>query len=383
MVDFNALLAQKYSILQQDSDARTTSAQSEAQLNQARAGAITSMTPLDAEQKRLQNQALPGSLAAETAAKQAAADQARMQTSLAPGLAQSTIGLQTTQGMENNARASLFGQQGNLFDAQSKGLLHGLGSGELDADQASGIRRGIFGNRSFASGTSAVVGPGDGTVDTVPANLAAGEAVLNRGANELMPRGLVDTLNKIGLARMGMPDKGSKGKTHGYALGTPMVPGPYSIAGEGNENLNGPLVGVGFAEGTSNVSGGLVGAFGKINDALSNSKPAAPKTQAPSTAPMTGGINLQPSHYTNIPAPVSLDPPRPANNGLLLMDSTGAPKGYAKGTAKVSGPSKKASAPLMTPAMMEMLMQMQGGGAAQGGGGILTAPSAAQTLGMP
>jgi hypothetical protein len=82
----------------------------------------------------------------------------------------------------------------------------------------------------YSSGTSHVPGQGDGTVDTVPAMLAPGEAVLNKGAAEHMGRGMIAAVNKIGLARMaasssGAPDaksgsaKQPKGKPAGHAKG--------------------------------------------------------------------------------------------------------------------------------------------------------------------
>ena len=84
----------------------------------------------------------------------------------------------------------------------------------------------------------------------------------------------------------------------------------------------------GFAEGTSFVGG----AFGRINDALSDTPTqAAPVGGAP--APMQGGIGLQPSpRYAPQPgAPAMRD------RGFAIIDKTGAPKSYAKGTAKVPG----------------------------------------------
>jgi hypothetical protein len=58
--------------------------------------------------------------------------------------------------------------------------------------------------RSYAKGTARVPGKGDGTRDTVPANLAPGEAVLNRPAADMAGRGLIAALNALGAQRMGM-----------------------------------------------------------------------------------------------------------------------------------------------------------------------------------
>jgi hypothetical protein len=89
------------------------------------------------------------------------------------------------------------------------------------------------GNRfQFSTGTSDVHGPGDGTVDTVHADLANGEAVLNRGAAEHLGRDTIALLNSIGAARMGLKTDGRNtpvaadpagGDPPGYAWGTPDV----------------------------------------------------------------------------------------------------------------------------------------------------------------
>lgn len=90
----------------------------------------------------------------------------------------------------------------------------------------------------YSSGTSKVPGKGSGKVDTVPAMLAPGEAVLNKGAAEHMGRGMIAAVNKIGLARMGVapdaksgsakPAKGKPGMRKGgmvsYAMGIEEVP---------------------------------------------------------------------------------------------------------------------------------------------------------------
>ena len=56
-----------------------------------------------------------------------------------------------------------------------------------------------------AGGRTRVPGQGSGKVDTVPAMLAPGEAVLNKGAAEHVGRGKIAKLNKIGLKKMGVP----------------------------------------------------------------------------------------------------------------------------------------------------------------------------------
>lgn len=56
----------------------------------------------------------------------------------------------------------------------------------------------------FAAGTSRVPGTGSGMLDTVPAMLAPGEAVLNRAASDALGRGLIAALNQRGAAKMGL-----------------------------------------------------------------------------------------------------------------------------------------------------------------------------------
>lgn len=56
----------------------------------------------------------------------------------------------------------------------------------------------------YSEGTTKVPGKGDGTVDKVPAKLAPGEAVLNKGAAEALGRDLIASLNAAGMQAMGM-----------------------------------------------------------------------------------------------------------------------------------------------------------------------------------
>jgi len=56
----------------------------------------------------------------------------------------------------------------------------------------------------LATGTSRVSGKGSGMVDTVQAKLAPKEAVLNAGAAEHLGRPVIQALNAIGVAKMGM-----------------------------------------------------------------------------------------------------------------------------------------------------------------------------------
>lgn len=57
-------------------------------------------------------------------------------------------------------------------------------------------------------GMAKVPGKGSGKVDTVPARLAPGEAVLNKAAAEHVGRGLIAVLNQLGAQKMGMAPSG-------------------------------------------------------------------------------------------------------------------------------------------------------------------------------
>lgn len=97
-------------------------------------------------------------------------------------------------------------------------LTKGMSEGTFELDGAS---------RRFSKGTAKVPGHGDGTVDTVDAKLAPGEAVLNKAAAEMLGRGLIDLLNKHGMLQMGMPepdaDDMEEPEEQGYACGTSNV----------------------------------------------------------------------------------------------------------------------------------------------------------------
>jgi hypothetical protein len=57
------------------------------------------------------------------------------------------------------------------------------------------------GTRLYSKGTARVPGKGSGTVDTVKAMLAPGEAVLNKGAAEHLGRPMIAALNAIGMVK--------------------------------------------------------------------------------------------------------------------------------------------------------------------------------------
>ena len=107
--------------------------------------------------------------------------------------------------------------------------------------------------RGFSHGTAEIEAPGDGTVDTQPAMLADGEAVLNKAAAEHLGRDFIEALNTAGVWAMGLnqehvgkmgDDKAATNKggtkmksddhaAHGYAKGTSKVSAKAPAKGRG------------------------------------------------------------------------------------------------------------------------------------------------------
>lgn len=102
-----------------------------------------------------------------------------------------------------------------------------------------------------AKGISKIPGKGSGKVDTVPAMLAPGEAVLNKGAAEHLGRKTVKHLNTIGMAKMGMVGKdGQKRPVGGQGAKSAPTPAKGSKTPAGGANAGGVQH---FASGTENV----------------------------------------------------------------------------------------------------------------------------------
>ena len=156
------------------------------------------------------------------------------QAGMVKPLGESEIGLQTAQGGYYGAQSNLAnqnaaqvaplagseiglqGHQGIYYDKMgTAALMHGaaagVSAGAAATSAATGadiggaqIRQLDQGSGAFATGTSRVSAPGDGTVDTTKARLANGEAVLNRGAAEHLGQPAIQALNAVGMLRMGM-----------------------------------------------------------------------------------------------------------------------------------------------------------------------------------
>jgi hypothetical protein len=153
------------------------------------------------------------------------------QAGMVSPLGESEIGLQGAQG-------GYYGAQSNLAN-QNAAQVAPLAGSEIDLRRMQGdyygaqIRQYDQGSGNFATGTSRVSAPGDGTVDTTKARLANGEAVLNKGAAEHLGQPAIQALNAVGMLRMGMvPGQNTQAPQAsgpGYAKGTSKA-GPKKAA---------------------------------------------------------------------------------------------------------------------------------------------------------
>ena len=193
------------------------------------------------------------------------------QAGMVKPLGESEIGLQGAQGGYYDAQSNLANQNAAQVAplAQSTiGYQGAMGSAAIMHGQAAGVSAGAAsrnadtlrmgteseigarsqGSGEFATGTSRVSAPGDGTVDTTKAKLANGEAVLNKGAAEHLGQPAIQALNAVGMLRMGM------------------VPGQNAQAPQGG--------GAGYAKGTSKA-GPKKATKGDAKPAAKDDKPAA------------------------------------------------------------------------------------------------------------
>jgi len=222
--------------------ASMANARAAAELSHAQAGSITSKTPAEISLMGKQGSA------------------ALMHGSAAETSAGAAVGLMGAQAGEAASRGSLFGGEAAQITAPSspeqveqafnrKWISSGqpiptggsMPSSGLPANfsapvQTQGIGGAALGyaNSPYIPGQGEtnllqrskggmVPGQGSGKVDTVPAMLAPGEAVLNKAAAEEVGRGNIKAANERGQMKMGMKDSGTKvkdGKVHaagGYA----------------------------------------------------------------------------------------------------------------------------------------------------------------------
>ena len=214
---FEDFLTQKYNIQRQDATNRGN-------LENAQAGAIT------------------GALGTENALRTAQANETNTRASTLQPLAQSSIASTQAGIGETQARTGLYGTEArvqlhnaydplpDLINGHIYDTLSGLNRTQPGQTSQTGGGGSSYEGRSIldvgnlptgaispnnkiqlnSAGTERVPGKGSGKVDTVPAMLAPGEAVLNKGAAEHMGRDNIKQLNQVGLAKMG-PGVGGKG----------------------------------------------------------------------------------------------------------------------------------------------------------------------------
>ena len=223
-MDIGSLVQQKYNIAQQDANARTTQVQSQASLDAVRAG----LMPQQINNEGMLQRAQAGHLDAQTGTvaplAQASIGASRAQT----GLFGAQTGLVGSQTAVNNLALQPMSQP--LMDALAAAHAGRMGSGaqlpgqpmqtppttvvggapQQQPQQRSILDRNPDGTpkygalRGYASGTSDVPGPGNGAQDSVPAELAPHEAVLNQGATAHLGPQLIDVLNALGAHKMAM-----------------------------------------------------------------------------------------------------------------------------------------------------------------------------------
>lgn len=101
--------------------------------------------------------------------------------------------------MHPSHRAQLAKQLGYMHPHE---MMPGMAAG--DSMVGDGMGMDVAG---MAAGGGTVPGGGDGTVDTVNAKLAGGEAVLNKAAADFLGRDLIDKVNQAGAIAMGLDQK--------------------------------------------------------------------------------------------------------------------------------------------------------------------------------
>lgn len=228
MVDFQSALAQKYSILQQNADTEALKARSEANLTDVKAGLLPNESAAQQFAARSQGNAAnaqanltnvnaglrPGESASENLLRRSQAGLAdagaragNIQGDLAPSEAVARNLFTGAQADETAARTrgldiqNRLGQAG-LSDITNRSVLdNALGSYYDTYHSSTASRTNPLG---YADGTEHVDAHNGATglVDTVPAELAPGEAVLNRPAAEHLGRGFIKMLNDYGMHQM-------------------------------------------------------------------------------------------------------------------------------------------------------------------------------------
>ena len=292
MVDFNAFLQRKYDILEQNARMQATTGAAEANLTNARASVVPSDSA--AQQELLRQQAahtaattktvdplaraqigLTGAQIGLTGAQAAHTDATT--GTVAPlanaqiGLTGAEVGLTGARTAEQQRATSLDADETGHATAYNYVKQHGgwpppppstgyyggngvhYGSPSTGNYGGNGVHYGspspsppptidlpsyTAPGHTYSEGTTQVPGKGDGTVDTVDAKLAPGEAVINNEGAELVGRDTIEAINKLGLAHRaakigagmvapagGKPPSSKDDRAKGFNKGCAKVPG--------------------------------------------------------------------------------------------------------------------------------------------------------------
>jgi hypothetical protein len=231
MVNFSGLLNRKYDLQQQDANTRALAERNRADIGFQDVNQRGIAVRADANLANTRAALLPQEQASANAlrAAQAAALTESTRNAVTDfndpfGMRQAEIGLRRDQGNYYGAQAADIAPRPPAPGSVGVGGTFGRGATTLDQVIADRQRRGMPPLSSgmlqgpdeildvtprrprlgFAKGTARVPGKGSGKVDTVPAKLAPGEAVLNKAAADKMGRGAIARLNKAGARKMGM-----------------------------------------------------------------------------------------------------------------------------------------------------------------------------------
>lgn len=202
MASIDGWLATKYDILGRQADAHLINAYGNQAADFARAAAIPAATQIAQDQSPAQI----ASLYSGAAQNNAQAGFQRMQTrALDLDMSEPVSPMSSLTGYallppglrESAGRA--MGLRGGMGTSYPQNRVQLRPSGDLGTDGP-----GLPERQRYAKGTAKVPGKGSAKVDTVPAMLAPGEAVLNKPAAQHMGRGLIAALNQMGAAKLGM-----------------------------------------------------------------------------------------------------------------------------------------------------------------------------------
>lgn len=194
---------------------------------------------------------------AEVALKGAQTGQIKTATGLAPGEAAASEAAQGGSAASSQALAEYYRTKSSLAPGEA--------AGQIGQEAATTAAQRASTGFEFSAGTSRVPGQGDGTVDKVPAVLAPGEAVLNRGAADHLGHDVIDVLNALGDIKMG--------RAPVTPVAPPAVPRP---TGPGDSALNAPQTKSTaggqaptnyYSDGTSDAGGDVLGGNPTINAA--------------------------------------------------------------------------------------------------------------------